>query len=70
MRSTTIIQDNPVKFSSTRKHPFDVFSDSYAPPERENPYLFGRDSINFLGVPLLADRSATGGKQYICAKQV
>ena len=33
-------------------------------------YLFGRDSINFLGVPLLADRSATGGKQYICAKQV
>jgi hypothetical protein len=31
-------------------------------------YLFGRDSINFLGVPLLADRSATGGKQYICAK--
>jgi hypothetical protein len=43
MRSTTIIQDNPVKFSSTRKHPFDVFSDPYAPPERENPYLFGRD---------------------------
>jgi hypothetical protein len=32
-------------------------------------YLFGRDSINFLGVPLLADRAATGGKQYICAKQ-
>lgn len=32
-------------------------------------YLFGRDSINFLGVPLLADRSTTGGKQYICAKQ-
>lgn len=31
-------------------------------------YLFGRDSINFLGIPLLADRSATGGKQYICAK--
>jgi hypothetical protein len=31
-------------------------------------YLFGRDSINFLGVPLLADRSSTGGKQYICAK--
>ena len=38
-----IVQDNPVKFSSTRKHPFDVFSDPYAPPERENPYLFGRD---------------------------
>jgi len=43
-RSTVVIQDNPVKFSSTRKHPFDVFSDPYAPPERENPYLFGRDS--------------------------
>jgi len=42
--STVFIQDNPVKFSSTRKHPFDVFSDPYAPPERENPYLFGRDS--------------------------
>ena len=41
--STVVIQDNPVKFSSTRKHPFDVFSDPYAPPERENPYLFGRD---------------------------
>jgi len=32
--STVIIQDNPIKFSSTRKHPFDVFSDPYAPPER------------------------------------
>jgi hypothetical protein len=42
--STVFIQDNPVKFSSTRKHPFDVFSDPYSPPERENPYLFGRDS--------------------------
>lgn len=41
--STIVIQDNPVKFSSTRKHPFDVFSDPYSPPERENPYLFGRD---------------------------
>jgi hypothetical protein len=41
--STVIVQDNPVKFDSTRKHPFDVFSDPYAPPERENPYLFGRD---------------------------
>ena len=38
-----VVQDNPVHFSSTRKHPFDVFSDPYAPPERENPYLFGRD---------------------------
>ena len=41
--TTVLVQDNPVKFSSTRKHPFDVFSDPYAPPERENPYLFGRD---------------------------
>jgi hypothetical protein len=41
--NTVVVQDNPVKFSSTRKHPFDVFSDPYAPPERENPYLFGRD---------------------------
>lgn len=41
--TTVLVQDSPVKFSSTRKHPFDVFSDPYAPPERENPYLFGRD---------------------------
>ena len=41
--TNVIVQDNPVKFSSVRKHPFDVFSDPYAPPERENPYLFGRD---------------------------
>jgi hypothetical protein len=34
---------NPVQFNSTRKHPFDVFSDPYHPPERTNPYLFGRD---------------------------
>ena len=32
-----------VQFDSVRKHPFDVFSDPYKPPERENPYLFGRD---------------------------
>jgi hypothetical protein len=41
--TNVIVQDNPIKFSSVRKHPFDVFSDPYAPPERENPYLFGRD---------------------------
>lgn len=41
--TTVLVQDSPIKFSSTRKHPFDVFSDPYAPPERENPYLFGRD---------------------------
>lgn len=42
--TTVLVQDSPLKFDSVRKHPFDVFSDPYAPPERENPYLFGRDS--------------------------
>jgi hypothetical protein len=32
-------------------------------------YLFGRDAINFLGVPLLADRAANGKPLYVCAKQ-
>ena len=32
-------------------------------------YLFGRDSINFLGLPLLADRAADGTPLYVCAKQ-
>ena len=32
-----------VQFVSVRKHPFDVFADPYHPPERTNPYLFGRD---------------------------
>ena len=32
-----------VQFDSVRKHPFDVFADPYHPPERQNPYLFGRD---------------------------
>lgn len=32
-------------------------------------YLFGRDSINFLGIPLLVDRTATGRPIYACAKQ-
>jgi hypothetical protein len=50
--TTVLVQDNPVKFSSTRKHPFDVFSDPYAPPERENPYLFGRD-YNYQQVGIL-----------------
>jgi len=31
-------------------------------------YLFGRDSINFLGIPLLADRAANGRPLYVCAK--
>lgn len=30
-------------------------------------YLFGRDSINFLGLPLLADRAANGRPLYVCA---
>ena len=41
-KSVTMMK-NPIQFESVRKHPFDVFSDPYAPPERENPYLFGRD---------------------------
>jgi hypothetical protein len=40
---SVIVADSPIKFDSVRKHPFDVFSDPYHPPERENPYLFGRD---------------------------
>lgn len=32
-------------------------------------YLFGRDAINFLGVPLLADKAAGGRPLYACAKQ-
>lgn len=32
-------------------------------------YLFGRDSINFLGLPLLADRAANGRPLYVCSKQ-
>lgn len=41
--STMVIQRGGVQFDSVRKHPFDVFADPYHPPERENPYLFGRD---------------------------
>ena len=31
-------------------------------------YLFGRDSVNFLGIPLLADRAATGAPLYVGVK--
>jgi hypothetical protein len=50
--TTVVVSDSPVKFDSVRKHPFDVFSDPYKPPERENPYLFGRD-YNYQQVGLL-----------------
>jgi len=40
---TVIMSGGGVTFDSVRKHPFDVYSDPYKPPERENPYLFGRD---------------------------
>lgn len=30
-------------------------------------YLFGRDAVNFLGIPLLADRAANGRPLYVCA---
>lgn len=32
-------------------------------------YLFGRNAVNFLGLPLLADRSANGSALYVCAKK-
>ena len=41
--STVILKSGGVQFDSVRKHPFDVFADPYHPPERQNPYLFGRD---------------------------
>ena len=50
--TTVLVNDSPVKFDSVRKHPFDVFSDPYKPPERENPYLFGRD-YNYQQVGIL-----------------
>jgi len=31
-------------------------------------YLFGRNSINFLGLPLLADKAEGGHPLYVCAK--
>ena len=52
--STVVVKSGGVQFDSVRKHPFDVFSDPYAPPERENPYLFGRD-YNYQQVGVLND---------------
>jgi hypothetical protein len=43
MRVSHPVVRSGVQFDSVRKHPFDVFSDPYHPPERGNPYLFGRD---------------------------
>jgi hypothetical protein len=43
-QSTIVVKNSGgVQFDSVRKHPFDVFADPYHPPERSNPYLFGRD---------------------------
>ena len=43
-QSTVVVKNGGgVQFDSVRKHPFDVFADPYHPPERSNPYLFGRD---------------------------
>jgi hypothetical protein len=56
--SSVVVMDSPIKFDSVRKHPFDVFSDPYSPPERENPYLFGRD-YNYQQVGILT--GGTGG---------
>lgn len=47
-----------VQFDSVRKHPFDVFADPYHPPERENPYLFGRD-YSYQQVGLLEGSGST-----------
>lgn len=33
-------------------------------------YLFGRESVNFLGIPLLADRAAKGRPLHVCAPQL
>lgn len=38
-----VVQDSPIKFSSVRKHPFDVFADPYHPPEMDNPYVINRN---------------------------
>ena len=57
-RSTVVVKDGGgVHFDSVRKHPFDVYSDPYKPPERENPYLFGRD-YNYQQVGVLNDGSS------------
>ena len=56
-RPTTVIVrggGGGVQYDSIRKHPFDVLADPYHPPERTNPYLFGRDysyqQVGFLDV--------------------
>ena len=54
-----IVRDSPVKFSSVRKHPFDVYADPYHPPERENPYWFGRDR-NYQQVGVLQGQGRAG----------
>lgn len=54
-----IVRDSPVKFSSVRKHPFDVFADPYHPPERENPYWQGRDR-NYQQVGILQGQGRAG----------
>ena len=41
--ASIVVQDTPVKFSSVRKHPFDVFADPYHPPEKDNPYVINRN---------------------------
>ncbi|NBR60541.1 hypothetical protein EB118_04060 [bacterium] len=45
-----IVNDSPVKFSSVRKHPFDVYADPYHPPERDNPYVLNSNyqQVGFL----------------------
>ena len=55
-RSTVVVKEGGLHFDSVRKHPFDVYSDPYKPPERENPYLFGRD-YNYQQVGVLNDGS-------------
>lgn len=47
--STVVVQDSPIKFSSVRKHPFDVYADPYHPPSRENPYI-GSPGYHQVGV--------------------
>jgi hypothetical protein len=34
----------------------------------QNTYLFGRDSTNFSGIPLLRDRTKDGKPLYVCTK--
>lgn len=41
--TSVVVEDSPIKFSSVRKHPFDVFADPYHPPEMDNPYVINRN---------------------------